>query len=84
MALVTNEMIYELAVAVDTQVSRMDARLVSIDGHLDAMEALVRDMRQKADGTSGNIANIYQTLGRLDARVSRIEKRLDIIEEPAE
>lgn len=84
MAGATNEMIYELATAMNGQLSCIDATLGSIDGHLDAMDATLRDIRAKTDGMPGDIAGIDPILGRLDASIYRIEKRLDIIEEPAE
>lgn len=84
MAEVTNELIYEILKSMQGRLSNIDDKLVAIDGRLDSLTSQVRGLAMEMNGGHGDIANIYKILGRLDQRVTRIEKRLDIIEEPAE
>lgn len=84
MAEVTNDLIYEDLYSMPGRPSNIDHILVPIDGRLDSLTSQVRGQSMEMNGAHGDIANIYKTLGRLDQRVTRIEKRLDIIEEPAE
>ena len=84
MAEVTTKMIYELLMPMQDQLSDIERKLTLIDGRIDVLAEQVADVRVSARGLHGDITNINEILGRLDQRVTRIEKRLDIIEEPAE
>ncbi|MBW9087957.1 hypothetical protein JNB91_08885 [Rhizobium wenxiniae] len=84
MAEVTNELIYEILKSMQGRLSNIDDKLVAIDGRLDSLTLQVRGLAMEMNAAHGDIANIYKVLGRQDARLSRIEKRLDIIDEPAE
>ncbi|WFR96488.1 hypothetical protein [Rhizobium tumorigenes] len=37
-----------------------------------------------ANAARGDVANLYRSVGRMNMRLSRIETRLEIIDEPAE
>jgi DNA repair ATPase RecN len=84
MADVTNDPIYDVMKSMQGHLSNIDYKLVEIDGRLDSLTTQIRGVSMEMNAANGDIANIYKTLGRMDMRMKRIEKRLDIIEEPAE
>ena len=77
MADVTNELIYEVLKSMQARLGNIEqgnketaARLSALQTHLLAVEK--------------DVANIYESLGALDARLDRIEKRMDLIAEPGQ
>ena len=77
MAEVTNELIYEVLKSMQARLGNIEqgnketaARLSALQTHLLAVEK--------------DVANIYESLGALDARLDRIEKRMDLIAEPGQ
>ena len=77
MAEVTNDLIYEVLKSMPGRLSNIEHKLVDVDNRLNSLSTQMNAVHL-------DVSNIYQTLGPLDARVIRIEKRLEIIEEPAE
>jgi hypothetical protein len=76
MAEVTNELIYEVLKQMQGRMANLEdglrdikGELVGIRGHMLAMQS--------------DIQNIYARLGSHDARLERIEVRLNLISEPA-
>jgi archaellum component FlaC len=76
MAEVTNDLIYEVLKNVQQRLDRMDSRLNDIT------EELV-GVRLHMHAIQGDVNSIFTRLGTLEARVDRIERRLDIVTEPA-
>ncbi len=77
MAGVTNELICEVLKSMPARLGNIEqgnketaARLSALQTHLLAVEK--------------DVANIYESLGALDARLDRIEKRMDLIAEPGQ
>ena len=77
MAEVTNELLYEVLKAIQAKLGNVEqaqketvARLSAMQTHLMAVEK--------------DVANIYDSLGALDSRIERIERRLDIVNEPGQ
>jgi archaellum component FlaC len=77
MADVSNELIYEVLKAVQRGQGNIEAAIGEIRNELVAI-------RMHSLGTQTDIKNIYETMAQLDTRVERIEKRLDMVGEPAE
>jgi hypothetical protein len=77
MAEVSNELIYEVLKSVQNGQSNIEAAIGDIRGELVAI-------RLHSLGMQTDIKNIYEIAAKLELRVGRIEKRLDIIAEPAE
>jgi archaellum component FlaC len=77
MAEVTNELMYELLKRVHHDMSQMkdDMRMLSNE-----MQA----MRTHFSGFQRDISNIYDKLVGHELRLERIERRLDLVAEPAE
>lgn len=76
MADITNELIFEVLMQnqlgltnVENRQIDTSAQLVAIRSHLGAIQ--------------GDVSNIYTSLAHLDERVTRIERRLDIADQPA-
>ncbi len=74
---VTNELLLDVSKSIQTRMMSLEdgqreirQELVSIRGHMNAMQT--------------DINNLYAGQGKLDPRLERIERRLDIVVEPAE
>lgn len=77
MAEVTNELIYEVLKAVQFRMTNIEDGVREVKGELVAI-------RGHMLATQSDIANIYDKLGKIEYRVERIERRLDIVPEPAQ
>ncbi len=77
MAEVTNELLLENLKTIQDKLSKLD------NGVRDLKEEMVA-MRLHQHASQGEINNIYGRLGSIEVRIERIEKRLDIVSEPAE
>lgn len=73
MAEATNDLIYEVLKWMQTRLGRMDANIVDVKSELQAI-------RTHMTGLGQDISNIYQVIGRHDARLGRIETRLGLLE----
>jgi len=76
MAEATNELIYEVLKQLPSDIAEVKAELRSVNGRLNAITTHMVGLQQ-------DIANIYATLVRHDARLGRIERRLELAEVPA-
>jgi hypothetical protein len=72
---VTNELMYEVLKQVQERLGRMD-------GKMDELKQELISIRVHMVATQNDIANIYTMLGRYDARLERIERRLELVEVP--
>lgn len=77
MAEVTNELLLEVLKRVQGCLDRIDDGMRELNGQLHAM-------REHMLATQKDISNIYDRLVGHDLRLERIERRLDLIGEPAE
>lgn len=73
---VTNELIYEVIKSVQSRLGNLE------EGQRDIREEL-RAIRGHLLATQTDIANVYLILERHELQLRRIEKRLDIVDEPA-
>ncbi len=73
MAEVTNEMMFEV-------IERLQSDVAGIKERLQENSAAVDAIRTSLTGQSQDIQNIYSVLARHDARLARIESRLEIVE----
>ncbi|MEL6745139.1 MAG: hypothetical protein AAFO68_06690 [Pseudomonadota bacterium] len=74
---IDNELLFRLLQSIQARLDRMDARLG------DMTEELV-GIRTHQHATQGETNQIYTRVSSVEQRLQRIEKRLDIIGEPAE
>jgi hypothetical protein len=84
MAEVTNELIYEVLKPMQGRLTNIGRKLGEVDNRLASITTQLRGLSSSVDAAHGDIANIYISLGHLDGRLKRIEKRLEIIDESAE
>ncbi|MGE0213250.1 MAG: hypothetical protein AB7S41_16285 [Parvibaculaceae bacterium] len=77
MADATNELIYEVLKNVQERMTTLDegqraihAELIAVRGHVHAVQV--------------DINNIYERVAKMELRMDRIEKRLDLVSEPAQ
>ena len=75
MAEVTNELLFEILKQVQPRLDRMDYKLDEVKAELNALRGHQISMLQ-------DIQNVYAILGRSDARLDRIERRLDLSDTP--
>ncbi|MGU3536860.1 hypothetical protein [Methylobacterium sp. A54F] len=76
MAEITNELLYEVLKAVQAPLGNMDESMREMRGEIGGV-------RTSLQAVQTDIGNLYESYGALDARLSRIERRLDIISVPA-
>ena len=76
MAEVTNELIYEV-------LKSMQPRLSNIDMGMAEMRTELRAMRGHMVAMQTDIANLYVAQGNIEARLGRIERRLELTDVPA-
>jgi archaellum component FlaC len=77
MTKVTNELMYEVLRRVQERLDRIEDNTRDMNGQLQAI-------REHMSGQSKDISNIYNKLVGHELRLERIERRLDLIGEPAE
>lgn len=82
MAEVTNELIYEVLKAIQARLGNFEESLREIRGELRAMRGGMQALDSRMGAVHMDIANIYESTGAMDARVARIERRLEIIDTP--
>ena len=75
MAEVTNELLFEVLKQVQQRLDRMDCKLDEVKAELNALRGHQISMLQ-------DIQNVYAILGRSDARLDRIERRLELSDTP--
>ncbi len=73
MAEVTNELIYEVLKAIQIPLGNIEDALREHKGQIVAV-------RQDLHAVNSHISNIYDTTAAMDTRLSRIERRLEIID----
>ncbi|MGF1554215.1 MAG: hypothetical protein ACFBWO_17185 [Paracoccaceae bacterium] len=76
MAGVTDELLFEMSKHIRRPIDSPEDGHRSIGQQPMAMRGDIRSLQM-------DVSNIYQVLGRHDARLDRIERRLNIVEEPA-
>ena len=72
---VTNELIYEV-------LTQIQERLSSLEKKMDEVKSELQALRTHSIAMQQDIHNIYATLVRHEARLDRIERRLEIAEAP--
>ncbi len=77
MAEVTNELIYEGLKGVQDRLGTLEEGQRAIHSELVAVRVHIHAMQV-------DINNIYERMAKLDLRVDRIERRLDLVGEPAQ
>lgn len=77
MAEISSELVLEVLKPIQNRLVKMDGKIDEVKGELTALRAYAYGIHQ-------DIGNIYSMLGRHDARLERIERRLELREpEPA-
>lgn len=74
---VSNELIYEVLKSVQGRIAHIDANIGDMRGELQAIRVHMIAMQT-------DISNLYNKFAGVDLRLDRIERRLDLIAEPAE
>ncbi len=79
MAQVTNELIYEVLKAMRARLGNLEEASREHRGQFAAIRVDLRAIHTEIGSVKSDIANIYETTGAMDTRLSRIERRLEII-----
>jgi DNA repair ATPase RecN len=81
---VTNELMYEVLKAIRARLSNMEEGHRELRGQFSAMRVNMSGLQTQISAVQHDIGNVYETLGAIDGRMVRIERRLEIIDTPAE
>lgn len=81
---VTNELIYDVLRALQARVATMDEKIDELPSQLHAMRGHISSMREEQKALNKDVESIYLHNQHVDNRLARIERRLEIIDEPAE
>jgi DNA repair ATPase RecN len=81
---VSNELICEVLKSVQQRLGNIEAKLGEVDGRMHALSIRLDGIRSETAAAHRGIETIYQTLPHTDGRLSRIEKRLEIVVHAAE
>jgi chromosome segregation ATPase len=73
MAEVTNDLMYEILKQIQADTSSLKLGQAELKAEMQAVRGHLIAMQQ-------DIHNIYASIGRLDTRVDRIERRLELVE----
>jgi hypothetical protein len=84
MAEVTNDLIYEILKWIQSEVSGLRDDVREMKVRMFALDERQIALTHSLMATQTDIANIYSKASRSDRRLERIERRLDIVDEPAE
>jgi len=79
---VTNELIYEVLKAIQGRLANIEDRLSAVEMRIDALAEQTRALTISHNATNTDVANLYRMFGTMDHRLARIERRLEIVEEP--
>jgi archaellum component FlaC len=82
MAEVTNELIHEVLKAMQARLGNVEEGIRDVRGEIDALRGNMQATNSQIGALQLDISNIYQTMGAMDSRLSRIERRLEIIDKP--
>jgi chromosome segregation ATPase len=82
MAEVTNELIYEVLKAMQARLGNVEEGIRELRGEVHALRGSMQATNSQIGALQLDISNIYQTMGAMDSRILRIERRLDIIDTP--
>ncbi len=80
MAEVTNELIYEVLKAIQARLGNLEEGSREHRGQFAAVRGDLRSIHSEIASVKTDVANIYETTGAMDTRLSRIERRLEIID----
>jgi septal ring factor EnvC (AmiA/AmiB activator) len=83
MTAVSNELIYEVLKAVQARLGNFDDQLRDMRGQLAAIRVNQSAIQQQLSAVQHDVANLYDVNGVIDGRLSRIERRLEIIDTPS-
>lgn len=84
MAEVTNELIFDDLKQIQTRMAHLEDGQQEIKGRIGSLSEQVRGLASSLSAAHTDIGNIYLSLDKLDQRVHRIGKRLELADHPAE
>jgi regulator of replication initiation timing len=84
MADVTNELLYEVLRAVQARVATMDEKVDELTAQMHAMRGHLTSIREEQKALNTEFESLYLHNRHVDNRLERIERRLEIVEEPAD
>jgi hypothetical protein len=82
MAAVTNGLIYEVLKAMQARLGNMEESMREIRGEVRALRNGMAAIDSRMGAFHMDLANIYEASGAMEGRMSRIERRLEIIDTP--
>eukprot|EP01037_Dinobryon_pediforme_P024209 gene24209-25933_t len=80
----TNALIYDLINWTHARLANIEHKLGEVENRIIAFDGRISGLRHEIGAGQTDIANIYNTLGHMDGRLMRIERRLELTGHPAE
>jgi hypothetical protein len=77
MAEISAELVYEILKSIQSRLTNIEGKIGDVDARLSAMSL-------HSLGIQTDVKNIYSIVAQIEASLDRVERRLDIIAEPAE
>jgi len=84
MAEVTNELIFDVLKQNKARMTHLEDGQQEIKGRIGSLSEQMRGLASSLGAAHTDTGNIYLSLDKLDQRVHRIEKRLELADHPAE
>ena len=82
MAEVTNDLIYEVLKAMQARLGNIEEGVRELRGEMRALRGALGAIENRMGAVHLDISNLYESTGAMDGRLSRIERRLEIIDSP--
>jgi chromosome segregation ATPase len=76
------ELLQAMVQRVLDKLSDHDSRFTTIDQRLTALEKHMAGLRYVGATDAQSVANVQEQMARLDVRLQRIERRLDLVDTP--
>ncbi|GLI92509.1 hypothetical protein [Methylocystis echinoides] len=79
---VTNELIYEVLKAMQARLGNIEESMREARGEVRALRSAISAIDNRMGAFHMDLANLYEASGAMEGRMSRIERRLEIIDTP--
>lgn len=83
MAEVTNDLIYEALKAMQARLGNLEETMREVRGEVRALRSAMSAIDNRMGAFHMDLANLYEASGAMEGRMSRIERRLEITDNPS-
>ncbi len=83
MAEVTNDLLYEVLKAIQARLGNLEETMREVRGEVRALRSAISAIDNRMGAFHMDLANLYEASGAMEGRMSRIERRLEITDNPS-